>query len=244
MKKIALLIFMGLLAGTLWAQDPGAAEKNAGNDAWKAKNYAEAFTNFEKYLQANGFKDKAYIYNTAVAATKAKNYQAAEKYFEMAIKNNYKIGSSYLGKAKAEEELHKNAEMIATLEAGLKAVPGNAKMENEYGTYFLKKGMDAQKANKIESAVENYTKVTSLNSKPLKVQAFTALAQLYFNNGAGILQKATPFANSDKEKYAAEKAKAETSFKKAEEYVGQLKATDPENSVVKELAAQIKAAMK
>ena len=110
--------------------------------------------------------------------------------------------------------------------------------------HFLKKGMDAQKANKIESAVENYTKVTSLNSKPLKVQAFTALAQLYFNNGAGILQKATPFANSDKEKYAAEKAKAETSFKKAEEYVGQLKATDPENSVVKELAAQIKAAMK
>lgn len=134
--------------------------------------------------------------------------------------------------------------MIATLEAGLKAVPGNAKLENEYGTYFLKKGMDAQKANKIESAVENYTKVTSLNSKPLKVQAFTALAQLYFNNGAGILQKATPFANSDKEKYAAEKAKAETSFKKAEEYVGQLKATDPENPVVKELAAQIKAAMK
>ena len=46
MKKIALLIFMGLLAGTLWAQDPGAAEKNAGNAAWKAKNYAEAFYKF------------------------------------------------------------------------------------------------------------------------------------------------------------------------------------------------------
>ena len=57
MKKIVLLIFIGLLAGNLLAQDPGAAEKNAGNAAWKAKNYAEAFTNFEKYLQANGFQD-------------------------------------------------------------------------------------------------------------------------------------------------------------------------------------------
>ncbi|MCM1029894.1 MAG: hypothetical protein NC410_00425 [Oscillibacter sp.] len=244
MKKIVLLIFIGLLAGNLLAQDPGAAEKNAGNAAWKAKNYAEAFTNFEKYLQANGFKDKAYIYNTAVAASKAKNYQAAEKYFDMAIKNNYKVGSSYLGKAKAEEEQNKSEAMIATLEAGLKAVPGNAKLENEYGTYFLKKGMDAQKANNVDNAVENYTKVTSLSSKTLKGQAFTALAQMYFNNGAGILQKATSFANSDKEKYAAEKAKAEASFKKAESYVGQLKEADPENPVVKELAVQIKAAMK
>lgn len=244
MKKIALLIFVGLLAGNLWAQDPGAAEKNAGNAAWKAKNYAEAFTNFEKYLQANGFKDKAYIYNTAVAATRAKNYQAAEKYFEMAIKNNYKLGSSYLGKAKAEEELNKKAEMLSTLEAGLKAVPGNAKLENEYGTYFLKKGQEAQKANKVEEAAQNYMKVAGLTTKAQKVQALASLAQLYFNNGAGILQKATPFANSDKDKYAAEKAKAETSFKKAEEYVGQLKAADPENPLVKELAAQIKAAMK
>ena len=244
MKKIVLLIFIGLLAGNLLAQDPGAAEKNAGNAAWKAKNYAEAFTNFEKYLQANGFKDKAYIYNTAVAASKAKNYQAAEKYFDMAIKNNYNVGSSYLGKAKAEEEQNKSEAMIATLEAGLKAVPGNAKLENEYGTYFLKKGMDAQKANNIDKAVENYTKVTSLSSQALKGQAFTALAQMYFNNGAAILQKATSFANSDKEKYAAEKAKAEASFKKAEGYVGQLKEVDPENPVVKELAAQIKAAMK
>ncbi len=244
MKKIVLFILLGLMTGTLLAQEPGAAEKNAANDALRKKDYASAFTNLEKYLQINEYKDKAAIFNAAFAANKLKNYTAAEKYFDMSIKNNYKLGSSYQGKAKAEESMNKTAEMLATLEAGLKAVPGNAKLETEYGTYFLKKGMDAQKANNVESAVENYTKVTSLNTKALKVQAFTALAQLYFNDGAGILQKATSFANSDKEKYAAEKAKAEASFKKAESYVGQLKEADPENPVVKELTAQLKAAMK
>lgn len=244
MKKIVLLIFIGVLAGNLFAQDPGAAEKNAGNAAWKAKDYALAFTNFEKYLQANGFKDKAYIYNAAVAASKAKNYQAAEKYFEMAIKNNYKIGSSYLGKAQAEEGLNKPAEMVATLEAGMKAVPGNAKLETEYGTYFLKKGQEAQKANKVEEAAKNYMKVAALTTKSQKVPALTSLATLYFNEGATILDKARPIANSDKEKYAAEKARAEVSFKKAENYVGQLKAEDPENPAVRDLTSQLKAAMK
>ncbi len=244
MKKIILFILVGLVAVNLFAQDPGAAEKNAGNDAWKAKNYALAFTNFEKYLTIVNFKDKAYVYNTAVAATKAKNYAAAEKYFEMSIKNNYKLGNSYLGKAQAEEDLNKTAEMVATLEAGMKAVPGNVKLEGMYGTYFLKQGVEAQKDNNVEQAAENYKKIVSLTNKDLKVKAYTALASLYFNNGAGILQKATSFANSDKEKYAGEKAKAEADFKKAQGYVAEAQKLAPENADAKELADQIKAAMK
>lgn len=244
MKKIILLLVGSLLTASLFAQEPGAAEKNAGNAAWKAKNYAEAFSNFEKYLQAQGFKDKAYIYNTAVAASKAKNYAAAEKYFEMAIQNNYKLGNSYLGKAQAEEDLKKEGEMVATLEAGLKAVPGNAKLENMYGGYMLKKGIEAQKANNLEKAAEYYTKGTALTNNGLKVKAYMALGSLYFNNGATILQKATPIANTDKEKYAEEKAKAQADFKKAMGYVDQAKALDPENAEVKELKGQITAALK
>lgn len=53
MKRIALLILSVVLTITVFAQStPGAKEKNAGNDAWKAKNYAEAFKNFEAYLKA------------------------------------------------------------------------------------------------------------------------------------------------------------------------------------------------
>lgn len=109
MRKTVLLLLMSFMALGAFAQDPGATEKNAGNAAWKAKNYAEAFTNFEKYLQIVNFSDKAYIYNAAVAASKMNNYAAAEKYFEMAIKKNYKVANSYLGKAQAEEDLKKKA---------------------------------------------------------------------------------------------------------------------------------------
>ncbi len=90
MKKIVLLLFCSLLIVNVFAQDPGATEKNAGNAAWKAKNYAEAFKNFEAYLKAVDFKDNAYLYNAAIAATKAKKYDEAVKYYDMAIRPNIK----------------------------------------------------------------------------------------------------------------------------------------------------------
>lgn len=49
------------------------------------------------------------------------------------------MANSYLGKAQAEEDLKKEGEMLATLEEGLKAVPGNVKLESMYGSYYLKK---------------------------------------------------------------------------------------------------------
>lgn len=244
MRKTVLLLLMGFMSLGVFAQDPGATEKNAGNAAWKAKNYAEAFTNFEKYLKVVNYSDKAYIYNAAVAASKANNALAAEKYFDMAIKKNYKIANSYLGKAQAEDDLKKENEMLATLEAGLKAAPGNAKLENMYGAYYLKKGVEAQKANNMEAAAADYMKITTLAGVDMKAKAFTALASLYFNNGAAILQKASPIANTEKEKYAEEKAKATGDFKKAMDYVNQAIKIAPENTDAKDLLGQIKDALK
>ena len=244
MRKTVLLLLMSFMALGAFAQDPGATEKNAGNAAWKAKNYAEAFTNFEKYLQIVNFSDKAYIYNAAVAASKMNNYAAAEKYFEMAIKKNYKVANYYLGKAQAEEDLKKEGEMLATLEEGLKAVPGNVKLESMYGSYYLKKGVEAQKNNNLEAAAADYVKITNLTNVDLKSKAFMALASLYFNNGAAILQKASPIANTEKEKYASEKEKALGNFKKALDYVSQALKLSPESTDVKDLAKQIKDAMK
>lgn len=229
----------------LFAQESdGAAEKNAGNAAWKAKNFKDAFANFEKYLEIVKYSDAAYLYNTAVAADRIENYLAAEKYFDMAIRKNYKLGDSYFGKAKAQEDLKKEAEMVATLEAGLKAVPGNTKLENTYGNYFLKKGVEAQTAGNISKASEQYGKITALKNKALKTKAYTALGSLHFNNGASILQKATPIANSDKEKYEVEKANALEEFNEALKQANQALAVSPEDADVKQLIADIKNAMK
>ncbi|MDL2283028.1 hypothetical protein LJB94_00750 [Odoribacter sp. OttesenSCG-928-G04] len=244
MKKVILFVLAGLICGQLFAQEPDAASKNAGNEAWKAKNFKDAFMNFEKYLESVNFSDKAYIYNTAVAANKINNYAAAVKYFDMSVKNNYKLASSYLGKAKAEEDMKKTADMLKTLEAGLKALPGNDKLENMYGNYFLKAGRDAQQANNLTKAAESYLKATTLASSDIKVTAFSALTSLHFNNGAAILQKATPHANTNKDLYASEKEKANGEFKSALDYASKAQAIAPENQDVKNLIAEIQKAMK
>ena len=112
MKRIAFLILSVLLTVSVFAQDPGATEKNAGNAAVKAKNYPEAFKQYEAYLKIVNNKDNATVYNTAYCATKIKNYAAAEKYFDMSIKNNYKGASSYLGKAQAQKSQNKTGRNV------------------------------------------------------------------------------------------------------------------------------------
>ena len=127
MKKLLLFVLVSFFVGTLAAQtteEEAGKLKNAGNAAWKAKNYKEAFTNWENYLKAIDFKDDASVYNVAVCANKLKDYVAAEKYFTMSIANKYKLKDSYAGKADAEKNLKKTDQMIKTLEEGIKATPG------------------------------------------------------------------------------------------------------------------------
>ena len=204
MKRIAFLILSVLLTASVFAQDPGATEKNAGNAAVKAKNYAEAFKQYEAYLKIVNNNDKPTVYNTAFCANKIKNYAAAEKYFDMSIKNNYKAASSYLGKAQAQRSQNKTAEMLTTLQDGMKAFPGNMKLETMYATHYMKEGQKFQKAGNEAKAEENYMKVTTLTTKSFKTQGLVSLAGLFFNNGAKILQDANPIANTDKEKYESE----------------------------------------
>ena len=234
MKRIAFLILSVLLTVSVFAQDPGATEKNAGNAAVKAKNYPEAFKQYEAYLKIVNNKDNATVYN----------YAAAEKYFDMSIKNNYKGASSYLGKAQAQKSQNKTAEMLTTLQDGMKAFPGNMKLETMYAAYYMKEGQTFQKAGDEAKAAENYTKVVNLTTKSFKTQGLASLASLYFNNGAKILQAATPIANSDKAKYDAEKAKAVNDFKKAKDYLVQAQSLDPANQDVKDLMKQVNEALK
>lgn len=244
MKRIAFLVLSVLLTMSVFAQDPGATEKNAGNAAIKAKNYAEAFKQYEAYLKIVNNKDNATVFNTAYSANKIKNYPAAEKYFDMSIKNNYKGASSYLGKAQAQKNQNKTADMITTLQEGMKAFPGNMKLETMYAAHYLKEGQKFQKSGDEAKAAENYNKITTLTTKSFKTQGLASLAGLYFNNGAKILQDATPIANTDKAKYDAEKAKAMNDFKKAKDYLVQAQSLDPANQDVKDLMKQVNEAMK
>ncbi len=244
MKKIVLLFFSVLLTVTVFAQDPGATEKNAGNAAWKAKNYADAFKNFEAYLKVVNFKDNAYLYNTATAAMKIKKYAEAVKYYDMAIQAKYKVGSSYQGKAIALRDQGDVAGMLATLQEGMKSSPNNMKLETMYATHYMKEGQKFQKAGNETKAAEAYNMITNLNNKSFKIQGYLSLGTLYFNNGAQILQEVNPFANTDKAKYDAGKAKAMAAFQKAKSFVVKAQGIEATNPDVKDLLAQINEAMK
>lgn len=245
MKRITVLLFSVLLTISVFAQTaatPGAKEKNAGNAALKAKNYPEALKNLEAYLKIVNFKDNATVYNVAVAATKSNKYAEAEKYYDMSIKNKYKTASAYHGKAIAQKEQKKTAEMLATLEEGLKATTANPKLEQMYAVHYMKEGQAFQKSGNEAKAAENYLKVTEL-SKNYKSQGYMSLGALYFNNGAKIIADANPIANTDKPKFEAEKAKAVADFKKAKDYLFQAQSLDPANTDVKDLMKQVNEAL-
>lgn len=246
MKKLFLILATLIFTGTLFAQE-GSSEvelKNAGNEAVRKKNYAEAYQKYEEYLKINEYKDNAVVFNTAYCASKLKNYDVAAKYFDMAIKNNYKVGPAYQGKALAEKKMNKEDEMVNTLESGIKAVTipkDKQKLETMYATHFLKKGQEFQKAGKLEKAAENYKKIVALNNRGFKSQANVSLATLYYNHGVGILQKVTPVAHTDKPAYEAGKKQAHGFFKKAVDFLIQAQSQNPSDKEIGKLLSEIKA---
>ena len=134
--------------------------------------------------------------------------------------------------------------MLATLEAGIKANPGKcAKMEQMYANYYLKEGQKFQKANNLTKAAENYMKITQMTNKNWKANGFLCLGNMYFNTGASIYDKATPFANTEKEKFEAEKAKALANYKKAQEYLMQALNQSPNNEEVQTTMKSVKDAI-
>jgi len=244
MRRLLLVVVCALFVGTAFAQDEAGKIKNEANAALRAKNYQEAFPKLEQYLKLVDYKDDAYLYNTGVVANKIKNYAAAETYFDKSIQAKYKLSDSYMGKAAAQQKQNKTADMLATLEAGIKANPGKcAKMEQMYANYYLKEGQKFQKANNLTKAAENYMKITQMTNKNWKANGFLCLGNMYFNTGASIYDKATPFANTEKEKFEAEKAKALANYKKAQEYLMQALNQSPNNEEVQTTMKSVKDAI-
>ncbi len=133
---------------------------------------------------------------------------------------------------------------VATLEEGLKVDPKNKTMVKNYGLHYLKAGLAAQKAGKAEEAEDCFKKVIPLDHKQYKTNALYSLGVLCYNDGANILKKAAPLANSDADKYAAEKEKADGRFKEALDYLEEAAKISPENENVKKMLPQVKAVMK
>ena len=232
MKKIVLLVAFCLSIGNVFAQD---AEKlrDEGDAALKAKNYPEAVAKYGEYLKLTEYKDTVRIFNCGFSANQAKMYEEAAKYFDMAVKYNYNLDDSYTGEAMAYRNLNKTEEFVSTVEAGLKALPGNANLEKLLYSYCIKQGQAAQKKGDIAGAEALYKNVLIASNKKYQEGALYSLG----------LQKATPLATSEPDKYKAEKAKADAQLKEAKEYLDKALALNPNNANVKKLIDAIAATL-
>lgn len=104
-KSIIITLFASLFAIGLFAQESAAELVNAGNAAYGIKDYGEALSNWEAYLEhpdADVENTDSYTYKCAEAAKKAGDIETSRKYYEKCIALDYKadmctfkLGSSY-----------------------------------------------------------------------------------------------------------------------------------------------------
>jgi len=144
MKKVLVALLIGFVFNS-FAQDKDANTlKNEGNAAYKAKDYAGAFTAYAealKLLDAEGTVDEALIYNTGYCAYKAKNLDGALPYFQKSIELGYKESKPYQMVAVI---LYKNDDiegMISTCEAGLLKYADDDKLKGYASKGYLKNAL-------------------------------------------------------------------------------------------------------
>ena len=150
---------------------------------------------------------------------------------------------SYAGKAQALRNMGKTAEMLTTIEAGLKVVPGDNNLEKLYAIHYLKEGQKFQQAGDQAKAEEAYKSILSITDKKYKTDALYSLGVMMFNNGAKLMQKASPLATTDRAEYDKQKAVADEDFKKASEYLEQALQISPEREAAKKVLDQVKAVL-
>lgn len=137
---LALTMCLGIVVG--FAQDEKSAVdlKNEGNDALRDKNYPTALSLYEQALSKWGEepKDTAMVYNMAVCAYQAKDFDKAVKYLDESIALDYKADNAYLYKLNVYKA-QKNDELYEkTLEEALADSPGDEKLKGLLANVYLK----------------------------------------------------------------------------------------------------------
>lgn len=243
MKKMVLLLAFCLSVGNLFAQNADKL-RDEGDAALKAKDYAGALAKYSEYLKLTDYKDTVRIFNAGFCADQTDNHAEAIKFFDLSIQYNYNADDAYVGKAKAYRKMNKPEEFMATAAEGLKAFPQNANLEKMVYVYGINSGQAAQKKNDLDKAEEFYKDVLIVSNPTYKGNALYSLGVIYYNTGATVLQKATPLATSDPDKYKSEKEKATENFKKAKDCLNQALTINPQNANAKKLLDSVEASLK
>ncbi|MFV0555261.1 MAG: hypothetical protein ACK5LR_11240 [Mangrovibacterium sp.] len=191
MKRFLFGLTLLLGSTAAFAQDGGADAYNKGLEAYSAKDFATAYTMFDKALSNPGDMEiqADYYFYAADAAERSEHFDAAVKYYKEAIKGGAKVDNSKEGAARSLVSLGKYDEAM-TVDADnagkwayqAAATAYKAKDYTNSATYFGK--AVELNFNGDNSALYQYNSLLKLKKGDEAEAAIKAAAEKYPNSKA------------------------------------------------------------
>ncbi|MDA3880746.1 MAG: hypothetical protein PF436_10190 [Prolixibacteraceae bacterium] len=247
MKKILFVAMMLIFVASSYAQElsEGLKAKNAGNDAYRNKNYVEAIDQWEAYFNSDeeGVEDDAntrslYEKSFRYAANdfmKAENYSMAYDYFkkyrEIGGEEAKTDGRSTYYMAYCANKMDKNDLALSHYQESIE-LGYREDVSMLYMAQIYKNADNEEKmVSTLKTALEKYPK-SKYRSDMLKMITIPMLKEATepFNE-ANELAKAA--ASGDPNDYLANMSKAVAKFKEAKPLFEEVLKIDPQNSQAK-----------
>jgi tetratricopeptide (TPR) repeat protein len=236
--KMALTIFPNQLAN--------AGVEGFNNE--KYEKALVAFENVLKINDLEMFQeddvplDTVMVYNTGLAAVNAQNWEKAAQYLKKAFENDFGGGDVVIHLHQAYEHMQDSSKMVANLRAGIEKYPDDVRLITELVNYylvtgddekaltFLNRGIERDPDNKLlirargglydksgeyDKAIEDYKRALEID--PNYYEPLYNIGVIYYNKGLDQMNAAND--ETEHEKFQAEKAKADSIFKKSIPYM-------------------------
>jgi tetratricopeptide (TPR) repeat protein len=227
----------------------------AGQDKYKAKNYAGAVADFERVIEMKLLPvDTAALEYTASAAMLGKDYKKANAIFQIMHDSKIDNSSTYPLWSGVRMEMTDTAGAFEVLKLGRQRRPNDMVILNEMINYFIRTRQLKEAYNLIEKAIAQNPKspVYQLIAGQLaeksddlpKAEAYYkravadsanyfdanyGLGALYFNEGVAINSAANDLPVSKAKEYEIKKAESRAAFKKALPYMETAAMLDPKS---------------
>lgn len=233
---------------------------NAGIIAFQNEKYNKATILFEKYVELSESPylyekpvvDTAIVYNAALAAYNAKDWDRAIKYLNRTVSLNYKSGDPILLLHNVYVEKKDVESQVSNLKRGFELFPQddrilsqliNIYLENKKNaealtyldaaikqdpnnsSFYYAKGVLYAQSDKFDDAVKNYN--IALEKDPNSFNALYNLGVLYYNKGV----EKTNLANDikDLKLYNSAKSDANSYFEKALPFMERASSINPKD---------------
>ena len=237
---------------------------NAAIEAFNKEDYKTAYKAFEAVLKLNDdiakledipesemTVDTAIVYNCALAAYNAKEWEDAEKYFKKTIDLGYGGGDAVLLLNQVYTNMNDSAKMGENLQKGVELYPDDERIltsliqfylsskknddalnylnkaiekDPENASYYYARGVLYESIDK-DKAIENYKKAIEID--PKFFNALFNIGVIYYNKGVEEQNKANEMTNMND--YEQEKKVAEKYWEQALPYLEKASELEPTN---------------